>query len=317
MGDAVVPPPTATRRVGRTGEHVVEHHGVGAARDGLGDVAAGAQATLGEHVAVDARLVEVAHARRPRVGHRGGEPGADPELAGDLGARPHDDAGGAGAHEVERALVARAPTDEDGQLEAADERLEVERRLDRLAHVLGGHQRSDDGEQVGLGLEQVRRERLDLAGRHGDDAGGARRLDLLDPGLDQLGLHRRGVGITQTGERPRARRRGRRRPATPATPPDRRAGSRGPRGARSRRRRSRASTAAVAGDETASLGAASTGAPKRKASISHASSTFSASRVRRVGTRDDLVEPVGPAGRLAHADLDVGHSMSSWEKATL
>ena len=50
-----------------------------------------------------------------------------------------------------------------------------------------------------------------------------------------------------------------------------------------------------------------TGSSKRNASISHAMSTSSGSRVRRLGHDGDVVEAVGTASGLADADLDVSH----------
>ena len=46
-----------------------DHHRVGAAGNGLGDVAAGAHTAVGDDVAVASGLLEVAYARGRRVGH--------------------------------------------------------------------------------------------------------------------------------------------------------------------------------------------------------------------------------------------------------
>ena len=72
--------------------------------------------------------------------------------AGLAGADAHEHAGGAGAHQVQAGLVAGAAADDDGQVELADEALEVQRLL-RLGHVLGRHDGALDDEQVELGLD--------------------------------------------------------------------------------------------------------------------------------------------------------------------
>ena len=104
----------------------------------------------------------------------------------------------AGTHQMQGGLVGGAPTDDDGNVELADEPLEVE-GLAGLGHVLGGHHRALDDEQVELGLEQggaylaVRCGVRDGA-RH--DAGV---LDLPDPPADQLGLDRLLVDLLHPG----------------------------------------------------------------------------------------------------------------------
>ena len=80
------------RRLGGGGERRADHHRVGAADDGLGDVAAGAHAAVGDDVDVDAGLVEVAHAGGAGVGDGGGLGHADAEHA----------AGGAGVARARR-----------------------------------------------------------------------------------------------------------------------------------------------------------------------------------------------------------------------
>ena len=76
--------------------------------------------------------------------------------AGVAGPDADEDAGGAGAHEVQRGLVAGAAADDHGDVELADERLEVE-RLGGLGDVLGRHDRALDDQQVELGVDDVRR----------------------------------------------------------------------------------------------------------------------------------------------------------------
>ena len=107
----------ASRCLDRAGERRADHDGVGAAGDGLGDVAALAHPAVGDHVHVDAGLVEVAHARAGHVGDGGRLRDADAEH-GARGARvaradADEHAGRTGAHEVQRGLVAGAAADDD------------------------------------------------------------------------------------------------------------------------------------------------------------------------------------------------------------
>ena len=180
------------------GERRTDHHRVGAARDRLGDVAAGAHPAVGDDVHVDAGLVEVTDAGAGGVGDGGGLRHADAEHAAAgarvTGADTHEHADRTGAHEVQRGGVRRAPADDDRHVELADELLEVE-RLDRLRHVLGRHDRALDHEDVELGFEHVLGVLLDALGRERrarDDAGV---LDLTDAATDQLFLDRLGVDL--------------------------------------------------------------------------------------------------------------------------
>ena len=67
------------------------------------------------------------------------------------GADADEHAGRAGAHEVERGLVAGAAADDHRDVERADERLEVERVVGAVGDVLGRHDRALDDQQVELG----------------------------------------------------------------------------------------------------------------------------------------------------------------------
>ena len=180
-------------RLGGGGQRRADHHRVGAADDGLGDVAAGGHAAVGDDVDVDAGLVEVAHAGGPGVGDGGGQRDADAEHAaggaGVAGAGADEHAGGTGAHEVQGGLVAGAPADDDRDLELADELLEVQ-RLGRLGDVLGRHDGALDDQEVGLGLEHVGGEARRCAGGDRHAGGDAGVLDLADALADQLGLDR-------------------------------------------------------------------------------------------------------------------------------
>src|SRR2546421_1772006 len=115
-------------RLVRAGERGAEHHRVGAAGDRLGDVAARAHAPVGDHVDVDAGLVEVPDAGAGGVGDSGRLRHADAEDAAGRalmpGAHADEDADGARAHEVQRGRIRRAAPDDDRQVELADELLQ-------------------------------------------------------------------------------------------------------------------------------------------------------------------------------------------------
>ncbi len=121
---------SATGRLVRRCERGADHHCVGTARDRLGDVAAGRHAAVGDDVHVDARLVEVANASARGVGDRGRLWYADTENASG-GARvtrtdADENRDRARAHEVQGGRVRRATTDDDRELELADELFQVE-----------------------------------------------------------------------------------------------------------------------------------------------------------------------------------------------
>src|SRR5262249_19045769 len=115
----------AAGRLVRGGERRTDHHRVGAARDRLGDVAAGRHATVGDDVDVHTGLVEVTDARAGGVGNGSRLRYADTEHAAARArvARTdtHEHTDRAGAHEVQRGGVRRAAADDDRQLEFADE----------------------------------------------------------------------------------------------------------------------------------------------------------------------------------------------------
>jgi hypothetical protein len=192
----------AGRRLDGRGQGRAEHDGVGAAGDGLGDVAALGHAAVGDDVAVDAGLVEVAHAGPGHVGDGRGLGHADAEhAAGGAGVARSDadqHADGAGAHEVEAGLVGGAAADDDRDLELADEALEVE-GLDRLGHVLGRDHGALDDQDVELGGQQAGANELGLLRRDRGGGGDAGRLHLLDPLGDQLQLDRLGVHLLHAG----------------------------------------------------------------------------------------------------------------------
>ena len=132
----------------------------------------------------------MAHAGRPDVGDGGGLRDADAENApggaGVAGAHAHEDPGGTRAHEVEGGLVGGAAADDHGDVEAADEGLEVE-GLDGSRDVFGGYHGALDDEDVELTLEDVGQQRLGALRRDrgtGHDAG---LVDLANALRDEFG----------------------------------------------------------------------------------------------------------------------------------
>ena len=75
------PVETARGRLERAGQRRADHDGVGAAGDGLGDVAALGHAAVGDDVDVDTGFIQVAHARARDVGDGRGLGHADAEHA--------------------------------------------------------------------------------------------------------------------------------------------------------------------------------------------------------------------------------------------
>ncbi len=110
---------------------------------------------------------------------------------------PDEHADGPRTHQVQGRLVGRATPDDDWDLELADETLEI-KRFDGLGNVLGGDHRALYDEQVELGIDKgfgVLRRALggQRPARH-DPC----RLDLPDPGGDELGPDGFGVNLLHT-----------------------------------------------------------------------------------------------------------------------
>jgi hypothetical protein len=182
----------------RAGQRRPDHDRVGAARERLGHVAAGAHATVGDDLDVAPGLLEVAQpgARRVGQGRRLRDADAEhaPGGAGRARADPDQDAGRAGPHQVQRRGVGGAAADDHRDVVAGDERLEVE-RLGGGRDVLGRDDRALDDQDVQARLERRLVVGADpLRGQRGgrDDAAG---LDLGDALADQLGLHGRPVHV--------------------------------------------------------------------------------------------------------------------------
>ena len=126
------PVEAAAGRLVGAGQRRADHHGVGAAGDRLGDVAAGAHAAVGDDLDVLAGLEHVRRARAGDVGDRRRLRDAEAEDAArrarGAGADADEHAGRAGAHEVQARVVAGAAADDDRDADLADELLEVQRR---------------------------------------------------------------------------------------------------------------------------------------------------------------------------------------------
>src|SRR4051812_37520227 len=167
--------PAARRLVGAR-QRRADHHGVGAAGDGLGDVAAVAHAAVGDHADVLAGLEHVLRAGGGHVGDRGGLRDADAQDAARGARRARTDADEharrAGAHEVQAGVVAGTAADDHGHRQIGDELLEVQ-RLGGLRDMLGGDDRALDDQDVEAGVEDLLVVLHDALGRErggGDDA---------------------------------------------------------------------------------------------------------------------------------------------------
>src|SRR3954447_4545665 len=198
LGTPVVAP---TRRVARTGQWRTDHHGVGAAGDRLRHVTGPADRTVRDDMHVPAAgLVHVVAPGRRHVRdggrHRHGDAEHLPRGVGGATAEPDQYAGSTSSHQVQRGLVGRAVTDDDRDVEVVDELLEVE-RLRLAGHVLGGHRRTANDEQVDARVDDVLGELLGPLRRECAGDGDARVADLLHPLRDQLGLDRRRVDLLQ------------------------------------------------------------------------------------------------------------------------
>ena len=99
---------------------------------------------------------------------------------------------------MQAGLVGGAAADDHRKVELADEALEVE-GLDRLGDVLGRDDRALDDQDVELGGQAGRRQRLRALGRHRRRRRDARLLHLADARRDQLGDDRLAVHLLHAG----------------------------------------------------------------------------------------------------------------------
>jgi hypothetical protein len=188
--------------LGGPGQRGADHHGVGAAGEGLGDVAAGAHAAVGDDLHVAAALVQVPHPGRRGVGDGRALRDPDPEhlarRAGGPRADPDQDADGPRPHQVEGRLVRGAPSDDDGKVVGGDELLEVQGlRLGR--DVLGGDDRALDDQDVEVRLHHDVGVALDSRRRQAGRSRDAGLLDLGDALVDQLFFDRLLVELLHPG----------------------------------------------------------------------------------------------------------------------
>jgi hypothetical protein len=101
---------------------------------------------------------------------------------------------------VQRRLVVRRPAHDHRDVEVGDELLEVE-RVALGGHVLGGDDRALDDQQVRARGEHDRGQLQRVLRRHPHGGGHPGVPHLLDPGGDQVGLHRLAVDVLQQGHR--------------------------------------------------------------------------------------------------------------------
>ncbi|MDT5047295.1 MAG: hypothetical protein QOG75_3163, partial [Mycobacterium sp.] len=153
VGGGGRPEPSVTQRLGRLGERGAQHHCVGAAGDGFGQLAGRVDVPVGEHMHVAAAgLVEVFAPCRGGVGDRSGHRHADPEylVAGGHssgGPVADDDTGCSGAHQMQRRAVVEHPTGHHGHVKLGDEGLQVQ-RLAVPGDTFGGDDGALDDQQV-------------------------------------------------------------------------------------------------------------------------------------------------------------------------
>src|SRR5215210_515540 len=180
------------------GEGAAEHHGVGAAGNGLGDLTARAHPTVGDDVDVLPGLQVVAHAGRGGVGDGGSLRHADPDHTARRADAPRpdadEDAYGPRAHEVKRRGVARAAAHDYGDVQRRHELHQVQ-GLDRSRDVLRGDHRPLDYQHVEAGLDGGPVIALDPLGRERGRRYDALVLYLLHATEDELFLDRLGVDV--------------------------------------------------------------------------------------------------------------------------
>src|SRR5829696_7553894 len=139
----------------RPGEGAAQHHGVGPAGYGLGDLTAGAHPVVGDDVHVLTGLQVVAHTGGGGVGHCRSlwhpDPDHTPRLTDASWSDTDEDADSPSPHEVERSRIARAPTDYYRNVQGRHELHQVQ-RFDGPGDVLGGDHGPLDDEDVEAGL---------------------------------------------------------------------------------------------------------------------------------------------------------------------
>src|SRR6266540_5595393 len=139
----------------RPGQWGTDHHGIGAARDGLGDVSSRAHTAVGDHMDVPAGLPEVFHPGSGGVGDGRGLGYAHAQYASGgtrrARAHAHQPPDCPRPHQVQGRLVGRTAPDDDRDVERRDEPLQVE-GLTPGRDMLGRHHGSLDHQDVELCL---------------------------------------------------------------------------------------------------------------------------------------------------------------------
>ena len=186
------PVPTAARGLGGASQSCSQHHGVGAASDGLDQVAAAANAAVSDHVHVAAPgLVQVVATSAGNIGDGGGHRGVDAKArsggVGSATAEANQHAGSAGAHEVQGRGVGGGAAHDHGDVEFVDEALEVE-RFGAGRDVLRRDGGATDDEQVDASLHHGGPELLGALRGECTGHGHTSLTDLLDPFDDEFGL---------------------------------------------------------------------------------------------------------------------------------
>src|SRR5438445_184556 len=182
------------------GEDRSDHHRVGAAGEGLADVAADAHPAIGDDRDPLPAAPEVVVAGGGAVAGGGHLGDADaqhrPGGAGGPGTDAHQQAADAGVHQLQRGRVVDAVADDHGNVERVGELAEGE-LLVGAADVAGGEHGALDDEHVGAGLLDDGATSLGVVGDRRDRTGHPAFLDLLDALSDQPVLHRCSVELLQ------------------------------------------------------------------------------------------------------------------------
>ena len=190
----------ATGRFQRAREGRADHHGVGAGDQRLAEVAAGADAAVGDDgdVASGALVVDIAGVGA-LDGCRDLRHADAQHLARGAGrARPDADqqSGDAFIHQLQRGLEADCVADQRGDIHLVDQFAQNQSALGAGVMARGGYGRLHD-EHIGRGVLDRGGELLSVGRRDRNRGRDAAVLDLLHPAADQFSPNRRRVGTLQ------------------------------------------------------------------------------------------------------------------------